>query len=269
MRAALIPFSQMSHQKHFLGLLGQGLEAHGVKVHWRSDGQEPEADFVAVWGWRRGAIYKQRGHRVLVLERGYLGDRFAWTSLGWDGLNNRARFCIDRAPADRGEAWRHLLKPLRPVEETGRVILMGQVAGDASLQHINIRQWYREAVDAIRRAGFDCAFRAHPVSAERGGETPSCFVLPPADLADDLASAVGVVTFNSNSGVDAVLAGVPTIAADAGSMVHGLVPDALPFKRLTERSRRSWLNRMAYCQWSDHELAAGAFWPHLGKGIDA
>ena len=58
-------------------------------------------------------------------------------------------------------------------------------------------------------------------------------------------------TFCSTTGVDAVLAGVPTVAHDAGSMVAGVTPG---MKRLP------WLSWLAYTQWTYREMEEGKPW---------
>jgi hypothetical protein len=199
---------------------------------------------------------------VLVMERGYIGDRFAWTSVGWDGLNGRARF---GKPRDEGQRFRqhfgHLLQPWR----TGGkyVLIVGQVPGDAALQGKCLRSWYTQQADrAAKRYGLPVKFRPHPLSARRGG--PSS--IHGADtlggeLADALAGAALVVTFNSNTGVESVMAGRPTVAMDCGSMVHGIALSDLPGSlKVPEPDREPWAHAMAWRQFELSEIESGLAW---------
>ena len=73
-------------------------------------------------------------------------------------------------------------------------------------------------------------------------------------LDEALDKAGLVVTYNSNSGVDAVLAGVPTYAADPGSMVWDVSSrEFLP----TTPDRAIWSQRMSFTQWLPDEIEKG------------
>ena len=255
MKACLAPRRGSEHHNHWLGLLAEGLGRHDVPSAWIEPGDAPEGDFVAVWGWREARRYINT-LPTLVLECGYLGARTTdWISLGWDGLNGRAQFVNANVPGDRAARWARLLKPCRPFGG-GPIVIMGQVAGDCSWNNADPATKYQQMRQMVAGLGQPVLFRPHPITADTG-----------VSLAETLEMASGVVTFSSNSGVDAVLAGVPTIAMDAGSMVFGLVPAKPPFEKIDENQRARWLERLAYCQWSAAEVADGTAWEHIGKGI--
>ena len=115
------------------------LHRHGSKL-------TEHYDAVCGWGWRRLEYFHKLGMRTLVIERGYMGDRFKWYSAGWNGLNGRAvfapppegckaqlRFAMNRTefqPIDNG---RH-----SPNEY---VLLLGQVPSDTAVRGIRFLQW--------------------------------------------------------------------------------------------------------------------------------
>lgn len=265
--AGLWPNPLSQHHLYWLGLLSEGLKRHGVRVKIIQEErpQTIEADFVAVWGWRMAS--KVSGVPVLVCEHGYLGERMTeWMSLGWGGLNGRADFCNADVPGDRAKHWLRSLKPCRPFG-AGPVVVMGQVGGDASWGNVSPESWYKHVVGALRRAGHEIRFRPHPKHPQY---QPGVFRREDifrGSLDDVLGEASGIVTFSSNSGVDAVLAGAPTIAWDEGSMVYGLVPSDLPFRTIDEVARLRWLELTAYCQWSISEIENGTAWEHVKKGL--
>jgi len=255
----------LPHQVSWGTTFAEGLRAHGIEVSMGDTASRVTGDFVACWGWRVAQQYVG-AKPVLVFERGYVGDRQEWTSAGWNGLNGRARFPqVD----DRGARWEahfgHLLHPWRDGGEYA--LLMGQVRGDSAIERIDIGRWYAEAVAGLRRHGLPVVFRPHPVEVERGS-VPAIDGAPKlrGSLEDALAHAAVVATYNSNTGVDAVLAGVPTIACDEGSMawpvtVHG-------FDEPLQRPDRSeWCARLAWCQWSKDELRNGVAWEHLREAM--
>lgn len=233
---------------------------------WQRDYREPimeglrrhnalDLDAVFCWGWRRGKMFKRRRKRVIVLERGYIGDRFYWTSIGLDGLNGRATF--PDYPDDGGERFARMgaLSCWKP--EGSYVLIIGQVRGDAALAGRDLDPWY---ADTAKRAaalyGLPVRFRPHPESERRGGwsPVPGCET-DTGPLADALAGAAVVVTWNSNTGVDAMLAGKPAVAFDSGSMAWPVAGHALGDPANPDREK--WANALAWKQWSMDEIRSG------------
>lgn len=253
------------HQEDAARALLAGLWRHGedADISYQAHGQR--GDILVCWGWRKGQSLRQAfpGRRVLVIEHGFVGDRWHWLSLGWDGLNGNARFpLID----DGGGRWRqHFPNALRPVQAGGRYhLLLGQVRGDMSLESAgNFERWYRDAYCIISaNHGFPVHFRPHPLDIKRYGAERACMGLPhvqAGSLQDALQGAASAWAFNSNSLVDAALAGVPVYAFSKGAMVwpiSGL--DWLP--ALDPDQRERWAHRLAWCQWTHDEMRSGAAW---------
>lgn len=258
-----------NHQHGWGGAFAEGLRRHGWNVHVGRD-PRPGDRLVVFWGVRRAAemaAVRASGAEVCVLERGYLGDRFAWTSVSFGGgLNGRAEFRGVRNDVARFRAhFADLMRPWRSVAD-GYALLVGQVEGDMSLAPLGgkLGRWYRRTAAALAEAGHDVRFRPHPVAVERGQRValPGVPVLG-GSLDDALRDAARVVTWNSNTAVDAVLAGVPTVACDEGSMawaVTGREPLAAP----PTPDRWAWAGRLAWCQWSRDEMRSGACWDAVG-----
>lgn len=256
-----------AHQMQHAHALREGLRRHGVTSTIVHSHGAVRSDTVACWGWRQGQVHRDRGRDVLVLERGYLGDRFAWTSVGWNGLNGRARFA---QRDDAGERFRqnfgHLVQPWRIGGEY--VLIVGQVPGDAALGGRDLSEWYtRQAKRAAGLYGLPVRFRPHPLAARRNG--PS--TIPGAEtmtgvLHDALRGAALVVSYNSNTGVEAIVAGRPTVAVDEGSMVHGIALVDLPTSLdVPEPDRMSRLQRMAWAQYTLAEIESGDAWAAVGS----
>ncbi len=251
----------MAHQLAHANALASGVRQHGVNpvISQRGAGIMPSR-YVACWGWRHGKQLRNSGHEVLVMERAYLGDRFAWTSLGWNGLNGRARFAPRDDPERFDQHFRHLLKPWKAEGEGAYVLLIGQVPGDASLGGMDLTTWYRNSAEQAKAAyGLPVVFRPHPqavkmqiAKAVRGTKTNA------GTLADAMAGAAVVLTFNSNTAVESVLAGVPTVAADMGSMAYAMCGHKIG-ERVTP-DREQWAARLAWCQWTMDEIKSGDAW---------
>lgn len=141
MKVALVASPCAPHQINCCNALEEGFAWHGIPTVRVAHSSLAQTDIVACWGWRNAKQHHDAGRRVLVMERGYIGDRTAWTSLGWNGLNGRATFPeVD----DDGERFmRHFPEALQPEKPDGDyVLLIGQVPGDASIEGHNMERWY-------------------------------------------------------------------------------------------------------------------------------
>lgn len=257
MHFTLIASPTSPHQVEHQHALQQGLNALGIPSSFAHRGRGQRlTTHVACWGWRMGAQLRQMGHEVLVMERGYLGDRFKWTSLAWNGLNGRADF--GRVPTDDDTRF-HNNFSMRPWRETpgDHVLILGQVPGDASLQGRNLVPWYESvAVLAADAYQLPVKFRPHPDLARKGiVQRPRHCGVSDGTLTEALASAHVAITFNSNSGVDAVLAGTPTITMDHGSMAWGVTGHAIGERETPDRG--AWAAQLAWKQWRMEEIASG------------
>jgi len=230
-------------------------------------------DVAVVFGWikskvperwpRAEVIVRQRKENrdVVVLETGYInrgeGDTHHYAA-GLNGLNGRANFRNQGMPDDRAQLLDIELKPYRQGEH---VVLCGQVPWDASVDTTNHVAWLKDSAAALRKYPRPVLFRPHPSAS-----------LPPIEgckyskqpLADDLRNAWAVVTFNSNSGVEALIEGVPVFAFDEGSMVWSVCNRSLSdIESPSFPDRAQWLNDLSYAQWTLAEMKEGLAWRHL------
>jgi hypothetical protein len=244
----------------------EGFKRHGIQAEILSPEAVEPCDLAVCWGVKRPTCLRS-GRRALVLERGYVGDRFYWTSAGFDDLNGRADFCNATVPSDRWKLhFNEYLKPWRAKSNSDKVLLIGQVIGDASLRGVNIKQWYRTQVRKLKDLGYHVIFRNHPKELYRT-VVSGVDEYDHGNLSETLDKVKFVVTYNSNVAVDAVLAGVPTVTMDRGSMAydvtsHVLTPLPGRFDRIP------WVWQLAYTQWSTQEITSGEMWDHLKVGME-
>lgn len=269
MKTASVLVRGSGHQPQWCGAFAAGLKRHGWSVTMQ---QNPvPADLMVVWGVRRRAeisAQRKRGGEVCILERGYLGDRFNWTSVSFGGkLNGRAEFRGARADARRFK--RHFGKLMRPWEKReGYALLIGQVPGDMSLDAMggNIDRWYRETASVLKGQDLNVRFRPHPSALRRGftgSPTPDAPLIG-GTLQQALAGASRVITFNSNTGVESVLAGIPTVACDIGSMAWPMTSHEVG-DSLVAPDRDAWAAELAWKQFSVEEITSGFCWNVVGR----
>lgn len=266
--AHIVANERLGHQGSWGSAFGAGLKRHGWRV--TSAPRPLPCDLLVLWGVRRREWIAAQRHAagrmsVCILERGYVADRFAWTSVSFGGLlNGRAEF---RGPFEDPSRWdkyfSHLMHPWRSSGEYA--LIMEQIPGDTAVFGVNLPDFYHRAKAAFARQ-MAVRVRPHPNLSPRQGKENIVSAL--RSLARDLDGAKVVVTWNSNSGVDAVLAGVPTIAIDRGSMAWDVTGHNLAAIPPTP-DRTAWAHRIAWCQYSRDEMESGYAWDMITSGVDA
>jgi hypothetical protein len=261
--------NRSAHQQRWGNAFAAGLERHGI-TPLKGDGRQPIAcDLAVFWSHKKYPIIeaqKKTGRDYLVLEHGYIGDRISeYASAGYNGLNGNADFVNQDMPPDRWLLFfREYLKPWRP--EGNYIVIMGQVPGDQSIRGTDFTGWVAETAKGLReRFDVPIYFRPHPLS---GRQDAAGVPLIHGDLHYVLADALGVVTFNSNSGVDALLEGVPTMVCDEGGMAWPVTTHRVEegFKKLP---REQWAWNLAWAQWTEEEFSGGTAWEHLKRKYSA
>lgn len=215
--------------------------------------------------WPRGRVFRQQRENkldVIVLETGYVnrGDgENHYYAAGFNGLNGRADFRNKNMPPER---WESLGVQLKPYSRGEKVILCAQVPWDASVDHHDHLAWLKETASILKGVTTrPIVFRPHPLA--KLPPLPGC-EYSTAPLVDDLKSAHCVVTFNSNSGVEALIDGKTIMAFDEGAMGWELANKKLgDIENLKYPDRKQWARNLAYCQWNLDEMKQGLAWKHL------
>lgn len=271
MRIAIIISPHAEHQVATAFALKLGLAVHGDSVEiFHAPAEIPDKsgafDAICTWGWRRGSRYFDKGKNVLVMERAYIGDRFHWVSLGWNGLNGRAKFCSQDDPSRWERYFGGVMQPAKPPATPGKggyALLLGQVPTDTACREVDLQAWLTSTAMQLKNLGWDVRFRPHPKAL---GVQSGAKAFRGTSLLDDLSGAAVAVTFNSNSGVDAALAGVPVIAWDRGSMAWDVAAHSLD-QVFELPDRMPWAHRLAWRQWQPTEIADGTAWAHVREAL--
>lgn len=216
--------------------------------------------------WPRGAIFRQQRDKkldVIVLETGYVnrgdGENHHYAA-GFNGMNGRANF---RNKSMGPERWAKLGVQLKPYSRGDRVILCAQVPWDASVDHHEHLAWAVETASILKNMTMrPVVFRPHPLAPLPKIAGCEYSTRP---FAEDLKTAHCVVTFNSNSAVEALIEGKPVIAYDEGSMVWKLANKKLDLENLYCPERQQWANDLAHAQWTPDEMRQGLAWKHLSR----
>jgi hypothetical protein len=263
-RVAILGGQATLPQSPYALALQKGFVVHGIDSELYELRCLPKEQVVACWGWRRGQWLLRCGKTVLVAERGYLGDRAKWVGMGWNGLNGRATHTeVDDQGGRLNSLFPGLLEPWRETSSPGLgvALILGQVRFDSAVMHTDIAAWYRKVAKELEGEGYKIRFRAHPQDP-KANPFKERHPLVPGELKDSLAGVSLAVTFNSTAGVDCVMAGVPTVTYDRGSMAWEMTTHTVKQFSITPE-REKWAAALAWKQWCLEEISSGAAWETL------
>lgn len=248
--------------------------------------QSVDCDIAVVFGWYKYAykptmakkpiIERQlaKGPKhLIVIESGFY-YRGVLYQIGWDGFAGMADFCNANSPGDRAlrppilAPWKH---------HKGRdVVICGQVLRDTQVQDVDHAQWCRDQVTLFNQAIKDFKgknrlfFRPHPREYVDAYGVDSKYH-DTRKIFRSLKRAKLVVTYNSTSCIDALAAGVKTIAHHHSSILSqagdwpGDDEDAgLP---VLYEWRQQFFNNLGYAMWNLDEMAKGKPWEHLTRSL--
>lgn len=249
-----------AHQNKAMQLLAQAVPSPRLRAY---PVIHPDGESCIIWGARNLETAKRRYKKVYVIECGYFNDRLAFYSLGIGGLNGRADFNNDNSPPDR---WHKYGFELPPWKKSGDYyLIMGQVPGDMSIDGVDIIQFYHMNMMRLSlKTDKPIYFRPHPKTRQLSPKGLKAPILGGMSLEQSFKRAAGVITYNSNSGVDAALSGVPVLTQDIGSMAWPV--GAKTINELIDFNypdRTQWAYNLAYAQWTAEELKSGEAWEHL------
>ena len=219
-------------------------------------------DIAVVWGVAKAKRLQAMGAKnVLIMERGYLGDRHNWVSLGWDDLNGQANFYNSYVPADRWDKyWRGQMQQWKT---TGNNILVcGQVMNDQSLSDcIDYKAWLKNTCITLMNNDENVVFRGHPLETEDYGLSKDIYISTDKDIYGDLNRCKAMVTWSSTTSVIAAYSGVPTFVFSKYAMTNEVSSNDL--NKIVRPDRYDWGRKIAYTQWNLDELSNGTAWYHI------
>ena len=265
--------------------MAEGMLALGHSVAYRNNNVYREGDYepcdaaalFSLHGPGQALLrdYKRQGTPVVVVDYGFVrrgtphegrnNPSKYYFSVGLNGLNGHADFRNHLMPGDR---WKALGAELNPWKADGKYILVcGQKTADVAIGNIIPRVWAQKIISEIQQITTrPVLFRPHPMDPSQ--KRP--IGVPHSEhhtIEEALKDAFALVAYNSNSLVDALIAGVPAFALGPGSMVSAVAnTDLAQLEDPYRPDRMQFFHDLAYCQWTINEMKTGAPWVHLFAG---
>ena len=242
--------------------------------------------------------YRRIGTRVLLFDKGLIRTRniSLYNRIGLDsGVPNKYMMRIVRSDDrwkklmrvhrqnDRYKVFEIEVRPRRNWTPDNPIIYANNSQKVHDFWGMGNEREYTQRImaDLENRAGIrPLVFRPKPglLNHYKSGEMPS-YDLPgvriseqPEMIEDALVGSHVLVTHTSNTAVNAIIAGIPAIVTGpcVASVLcsHSLDDlDNPPFP--SDEQRMQWLYNLAYCQWSDAEMASGEMWAFFKEELAA
>lgn len=254
-----------------LGFLADGFKALRHEVRWREDrgayrkGEVEDFDLAVTDGVRPPMNimrddYVAAGIPVWVTDLGYVRRDLGYLQLGVNRLNWIPEI---ECPPDR---WNALGVELQPRRHGEYILITGQKPDDGQHLMSEMELWllYTNIVTELRKhTDREIVFRPHPwcnyMAIDRARiDKPTD--IKSGGLAEAIAGAHAVVTYNSTSATDALIAGVPVFCHES-AQASGIANNDLsqienPYFP-SDEVRQLHFNRVGYSQWLVRELESG------------
>lgn len=231
------------HQRATYWAFAAGLAAHGEAFSNHGP--------AVTWGPHSGHhLCLEAGHLTAPEGGDYVARRLRYISVAWDGYGGRG--WVPKRTEPRFEL---VAKPW--CRAGGYVLVLGQTPSDRAVPQ-NYPDILRSVVEKL---GDDVVYRKHP----NCGLDLSGVRTHTGTLAEALAGAAVAITYSSNSAVEAVLAGVPTICLDRGCVAWPVCGHELG--EIVTPDRTEWLIEMTWRNWALDEIASGEMWAFMKEGL--
>lgn len=212
---------------------------------------------------------KKAGGRIVFIDKGHMGrGEYVRTSVD---TFMPTRYLMDmKCPPDR---FAKLGIEIKSMRSDGRhIIYAGSSHKYSECRGLGGATEYAQKVlgELMRLSPRAIVYRPKPSWQEATPIEGTFFSRPPRGLSDELRGAHCLVTHGSNSAVEALLAGIPTIVLGDGvalPLSKASVQDVEDLYIPTDEERHKWASNLAYCQWSLSELRSGEAWENLSEQL--
>ena len=254
-------FSSHTPSAVVAGLKSLGYEINHVAQAGFREGDWMDCDLCVIYGMRHYgkriiAEHERRGVPCIVIDLGYI--KRAMKSNDYDGYWQVSKGGLNWLPKEDDDKRWQALELDYPKPKIGEYLLLcEQTPNDAShgMTLPELNKWMESAVKRCEDIGIPYKKRRHPMNAFiPENEKPNC------PIEEDLEGAFAVYCHNSNVGNDALMAGIPVICDD--DCEYDPIYKELAYTKIeTDLNYPSgvngYLNRLAYAQWTRHEIATG------------
>lgn len=224
--------------------------------------------------------HRSVGRATLYLDKGYVRDKgegghTLYTRVAVNAFHPTAYFNRIKRGPERFDSLSIKIRAKGP-KPGGHVLFCGSSQKYCDFHGLGDATQYASKVLArIRKVTLkQLVYRPKPSWHEAVPIGGAAFSTGTSSIEDAMRGCHVMVTHGSNAALDAVLFGVPVIALDPDSpyALIAAAPDIDAIEDAVSPSwdaRYSWVQQLAWCQWTNAELASGEAWKALKEEIEA
>lgn len=172
-----------------------------------------------------------------------------------------------KMPGDRRKAEGWEFKGWRKPTKNGHVLIAGSSLKYHVYHHLeHPTPYWQSIVDALGKITDRTVLYRPKKSWHDATKIPGADFSSEDNIVDDLRGAHAMVTYGSNSVMEAILAGIPSIClgdAVTAPLSSRTLNDVVNPKEANVEEIHALLNDLAYCQWRVEEINDGKFWSTL------
>lgn len=233
----------------------------------------------------------------LVCEEGAIRSLSNYKRWGWTSYKNKiGKFNNNNVSSDRWDKIQQLtnIRFLNWNSPGDNILIMGQLERDSALIEMydagykTFDEYIIKQIKIIRHyTDRPIVIRSHPLGVKRFYELEEDLnnqyknikvsknynsetkLNGGKGLEEDLTRSYCVITYNSNSAVEAVEKGIPIFTLNSTSAAYEIGhKDLSQIENLNyDVDTSAWCNKIAYTIWNEDEVADGSMWRHL-RNID-
>ena len=272
-----------------------GINSLGLEYFSTSIKEYKPCDIAIVWGSHkniRGDSYflkniydcqTRNGNKIVVIEKGFL-QREDYYLVGWDRPGGLGYYKNENMSADRFKKLKIEVKPWKQKQnEKLNMLVCGQIPWDQNIQDISLRSWcgfVSHELSTKLDKSYKIRYKPHPKMMRHKGfghRYDKAIDMTSFGMAtveeENLLKVIEekkidiVICYSSNSAVESVIGGIPTITFNQSSMAWDVTSHEINHGTITNPfmpDRTQWLNNLAYTQWNLEEISQGLPFKHLG-----
>jgi hypothetical protein len=253
--------------------MAAGAARHGERVvvsdNWNDT--TVRADVAVGYGQRAPelfAAYRAAGHHFVYIDLGYwdrkpLHDYLAGCHKVVVDARDPNAYLMQRG--HEGRRFKALGLRVRPWRTTGtHIVLAGMSAKAARTSGYGYLEFERATATMLRAlTDRPIVYRPKPSGNDRTDIKGTRICPTTMTLDDCLADAWAVVTYRSNVGVDALVAGIPIYTVEGAARLLSMPSLDLIRDPPLPDNRSAFMSALAWAQWTPEEMATGACWAWL------
>lgn len=210
----------------------------------------------------------------IIIEQGFL-NRKSYRSFGINGFSGLSKIKPSKCPKDRFELLNIKVNNM-VINKNGYILFCGQLPWDTQVQDIDYNIYINDVFKKIKKiTNKKIVFRYHPLYKDNPKSNRFKITLPDyviidnnEDINNSFKDSYIIISYNSNSLVEAIIKGIPIIALNKMSIVYELSNKFNNLNNIILPKKEDIMQKLydiSYMQYNLIELENGTAFAYIKK----